>query len=109
MGNALHHACEYNRSNAIQLLIEGGIDINAIDNNGSSALEIALAINSPECTKVLIDAGVMIQQEHLDNDDVKSVLADNAARRADMRVALEEISFQDITKVDEFLDFLFLQ
>jgi enoyl-CoA hydratase/carnithine racemase len=56
---------------------------------------------------VLVDAGCDLA-DTIKRRLAKLALDDNAARRADAQAALQDIGFQDIANIHEFLDFLFL-
>lgn len=54
----LHRICQsQDKTKLIQLLEQGGYDINATGNNGETALHVALYAKSPEVAKVLINEG----------------------------------------------------
>ena len=50
----------------LKLLLENGADINAQDENGITALMLAVHSNSSEAIKLLLDAGAKIEIEDKD-------------------------------------------
>ena len=51
-------AAALGRTEASEVLIEGGADINFVNEDGSTALHTAIAFGKTEVTKILIDAGI---------------------------------------------------
>lgn len=58
---ALHEACVHGFEEGVDLLIQhADIDINAIDNEGQTAIHCATQANKVECLKILLSAGARI-------------------------------------------------
>ncbi|XP_065178440.1 protein phosphatase 1 regulatory subunit 12C-like [Sycon ciliatum] len=53
----LHLLCFLRDVDAVSLVVELGVDINAIDREGWSALHIAIALNLPELSRLLVQSG----------------------------------------------------
>jgi ankyrin repeat protein len=80
--NALHFLCRWNSSekliDAIQLLIQSGIDMNGKTNEGRNALHVLCRFNSSEklidAIQLLIRCGIEVKSE---NNDARILIRDN--------------------------------
>lgn len=64
---ALHFAAAANNSEAIRILIDAGADVEAVDENGCSPLDVALKLGSPtEAAVLLTEAGAKLTPERLE-------------------------------------------
>ncbi|OAD02006.1 hypothetical protein MUCCIDRAFT_156407, partial [Mucor lusitanicus CBS 277.49] len=58
---ALHEACIIGFTEGIELLLQHpDIDINAVDNQGQTAVHCATQANQTECLRILLSAGARI-------------------------------------------------
>eukprot|EP01129_Flabellula_baltica_P004387 TRINITY_DN1520_c0_g3_i2.p1 TRINITY_DN1520_c0_g3~~TRINITY_DN1520_c0_g3_i2.p1 ORF type:complete len:1020 (+),score=229.46 TRINITY_DN1520_c0_g3_i2:61-3060(+) len=58
-----YHAKEYQRTAFIRLLVECGVDVNALSDDGKTALHFAASENAFNCVKVLVELGVDVNVE----------------------------------------------
>jgi ankyrin repeat protein len=65
-GTALHDAAHLGSAKAIRRLLDAGIDISAVDENGNTALHICCARGNEECQELLLQAGAdpLIRNKH---------------------------------------------
>jgi hypothetical protein len=52
---ALHYCAGYGFSEVAELLVERGADVNEVDDEGKTALQVAVELARPEVAKVLIN------------------------------------------------------
>lgn len=64
---ALHNTSGFGDPKMVQLLLEGGADVNLLDEKGISALIYAVEKNKTESVKILIDAGANVNLRTKDN------------------------------------------
>ena len=58
---ALHLSCEdYDNTEVVELLLSRGADVDAVDDDGETALSFTARYSHPECTKVLLAAGAFV-------------------------------------------------
>jgi ankyrin repeat protein len=106
-------AAAIGRSEATEILIDAGVDINYKNNDGSTALHTAIAFGKTEVAKILIDAGIDVNIKNNDestalhtaaffcNEEVVAALLENGAdktlKNKRLKTALEvvEPTFED--------------
>ena len=91
----LHHIAAINKTRAMQHLIETGINLNTVDNDGNTALHVATIKQHPEAISLLLQSG--IRDEILNHDQYAGLHIAARLNNTDVMTAYLEHSRVNLT------------
>lgn len=78
--NALHLSIRRDHFNITKFLVDYGIEINAMDDEGNTPLHYAAIFNRPEAAELLLKTGANLQQEnHKGETPLESAISNNSS------------------------------